>query len=624
MELYPAAVKRRLAQSTSVILVVGTAWVFFEWLFFVTKPSFMSLYSVWEKIGVLSASALIMSVALFLVSLPFFVLAWILSRTTQRLLNVSLAAFFPASLLLAFAMLVVIDNFTLTLFGWGVRNTSEFTVYLYRLLTIVLVVLASWLLYGFLNGRYSAGLLKSLTVATGLVFAGSIPMFLSTTSIPVEKVAFVAGSDPLLPNILIFSGDGISANHMSVYGYERPTTPFLESARDEFLIAENHFTNDSDTGGSVISLLSGKLPTTTRVIYPPDVLRGNDSYEHLPGLLKKLGYYNADISMRHYADPYDLNMRGGFAEANFRKLKVTGGTLVSTIREIPALNPASLLIDRISERISERFDHIWKNRKMEDPMAAVNAPDLRWISDPDRMEEIRRFIDTARQPFFLNVHMMGTHGERFRPTRRIYSTEEDYATLWSVDGYDDAIIDFDRWVGEIYNFLKQRNILESTILIVSSDHGVVHSALDRLPMMLRLPGQEQTGVISGNSQRLDIAPTLLHAIGIKPPDWMEGHSMLDSEYRQVGSPFIFASGSSSAKSAEGAFWSVSLPVAPWFTLGQQFLIHCNQGFILKLASMEVSGKMIDGSTMDCEDTMSTEEARRILLSHLAKKGYSWE
>ena len=75
---------------------------------------------------------------------------------------------------------------------------------------------------------------------------------------------------------------------------------------------------------------------------------------------------------------------------------------------------------------------------------------------------------------------------------------------------------------------------------------------------------------------------------------------------------------------DGTFWSVSLPVAPWFSMGRQFLIHCDQGFILKLESMEIRGGKIDGSTTDCEDTMSTEEARRILLSHLEKKGYSWK
>ena len=614
----------RFARAVSIILVVGTAWVFFEWLFFVTKPSFMSLNSLWEKVGVLSSTALIMSLALLLGSLPFIALAWLLNRMANNRLPLSLVIFFPVILLLAMAMLVVIDNFTLTLFGWGIRNTSGAAVYFYRLVTIALVILTAWLLHGLLGERYSKSTLKSLTVVTGLILASSFPLLLVTNSRPVEELAEAEGSSHGLPNILILSGDGISANHMSLYGYERPTTPFMDSVQDEFLIAENNFTNASDTGGSVISLLSGKLPTTTKVIYPPDVLRGSDSFQHLPGLLKKMGYYNADISMRHYADPYDLNLRDGFAEANFRQLDDTGGTLVASIRRYPMLNPASLLIDRISERISERFDHIWKNKKMQDPMAEVNIPDRRWVRDPKRMEEIRRFIDIAPQPFFLNVHMMGTHGIRFRPTKRIYSSEDDYPHIWSEDGYDDAIIDFDHQVAETYKLLRDRDLLESTILIISSDHGFKHNALDRLPMMLRLPGQKKTGAIGGNTQRLDIAPTLLDAIGIKPRGWMEGRSMLGSNFSETLYQPIFASGSSGEKSADGAFWSVITPKPPWYSLGRLFLIYCDQGFVLELDTKDISGTRISGSTMVCEDRLSLVEARQMMLAHLREKKYSWE
>ena len=604
-------------------LVAGTAWVFFEWLFFVTKPSFMSLYSAWEKLSVLSSTALIVSFALLLVTIPFALVAWLLNRANASRMAVSLVAFFPVIVLLALVMLVVMDNFTLTLFGWGIRNASGAAIYLYRGVTIELLVLAGWMLHGVLAGRYSPTTLKSLTVLTGLILAGSIPLLWLTYTEPGEDKLVSSAGGKILPNILILPGDGISADHMSLYGYERPTTPFLDSRRNEFLIADNHFSNASDTGGSVISLLSGKLPTTTRVIYPPDVLRGSDSFQHLPGILKKLGYYNADISMRHYADPYDLNLRDGFAEANFRKLNETGGTLVAAIRKYPPLNPTSLLLDRISERISERFGHIWKNRKMRDPMAEVNQPDRRWIYDDGRVAEIRRLISVVPQPFFLHVQMMGTHGERFRPTRRVYSTEDDYKTLWNVDGYDDAIMDFDRNVEASYKLLRDEGLLDSTILVISSDHGFVHKVLDRLPMMIRLPLQEKTGSVGGNSQRLDIAPTLLDALGIQHPDWMEGQSVLAPELSQQVNRQIFASGSRAEKSAEGHFWSVSSPQPPWFSLGRFFFIHCDQGFMLRLETMELTTEEIAGSNLVCEERLSLDEAREIMFAHLKEKGYSW-
>ena len=389
------------------------------------------------------------------------------------------------------------------------------------------------------------------------------------------------------------------------------------------MVAENHYTNASDTGGSVISMLSGKLPTSTRVVYPPDVLRGSDSYQHLPGLLKKLGYYGADISMRHYADPYDLNLRDGFAEANFRKLKDTGGTLVSAIRSIPMLNPTSMLLDRITERVGERFDHIWKNQKMQDPMAEVNEPDLRWITDDDRMTEIQRLLGSAPRPLFLSVHMMGTHGERFRPSIRKYSSEENYEVPWDPDAYDDSILDFDRQVEQIYHWLQDSGLLESTILVISSDHGFVHNALERLPLLIRLPGQTHTGTIGGNTQRLDIAPTLLQALGIEAPNWMEGRSMLEPASSAEAPRPIFASGSRGGKLADGNFWRVSTPEPPWYSLGRLFLIYCNQGFILQLDTMDIRGKSIPGSTAVCEKTLSLEEARALILGHLESRGYVW-
>jgi arylsulfatase A-like enzyme len=257
-------------------------------------------------------------------------------------------------------------------------------------------------------------------------------------------------------------------------------------------------------------------------------------------------------------------------------------------------------------------------------MAEVNRPDRRWIRDDKRMEEIRRFISTAQQPFFLNVHMMVTHGERFRPSKRIYSTEKDYPTSWNIDGYDDAIIDFDRHVEETYKLLKEHDLLKSTILVISSDHGFQHGVLARLPMLFRLPGLEKTGAIGGNTQRLDIAPTLLDAIGLTPEDWMEGWSMLGSDLDEKPVQAIFASGSRGEKSTDGNFWSVSTPKPPWYSLGKLFLIYCDQGFTLRMDNMDISADKISGSTMKCKGNLSPEEARQVMLSHLEEKGYSWE
>lgn len=91
------------------------------------------------------------------------------------------------------------------------------------------------------------------------------------------------------PNIFLLTADGLNADHMSVYGYDRDTTPFLKSISSELMILENHFTNSSATSGSIISIFTGKYPADTRVLYPPDILDDKDAFQRLPGILRSLG-----------------------------------------------------------------------------------------------------------------------------------------------------------------------------------------------------------------------------------------------------------------------------------------------------------------------------------------------
>ena len=259
-----------------------------------------------------------------------------------------------------------------------------------------------------------------------------------------------------------------------------------------------------------------------------------------------------------------------------------------------------------------------------DPLAEVNKPDKRFIRDSTRMTEIQRFVGESHQPFFLHVHMMGTHGTRFKPRKRIYSTEESYPLDWVDDGYDDAIIDFDLYIQETYELLKENGQLDNTIFIISSDHGYKHDPLQRVPMMLRMPGLTRTGTIAGNTQRLDIAPTLLELIGATKPAWMEGRSMLSTDTDELNARPIFATGASGPKSADGIFWSVINQKAPWYSLGRLFLVNCNQGFDLHTVDMELQEREVEGSTLSCADKMSSDDARQLMLAHLQERGYEAE
>ena len=126
-----------MLRTAGAVTIITTSWVLIEWLFFVTKPSFLSQYSSMEQFGLLGGAALVLSLAMLALTVPF----WAAAAGARSLgLNgrwLSLVSLFPALLLAAAAIIVAFDNFTLTLFGWGVRNVDCLWIIVFRVATII-------------------------------------------------------------------------------------------------------------------------------------------------------------------------------------------------------------------------------------------------------------------------------------------------------------------------------------------------------------------------------------------------------------------------------------------------------------------------------------------------------
>lgn len=97
----------------------------------------------------------------------------------------------------------------------------------------------------------------------------------------------------------------------------------------------------------------------------------------------------------------------------------------------------------------------------------------------------------------------------------------------------------DRNIGRTLDYLDKHKLTENTIVIYISDQGFFmgeHGWFDkrfmyeesfRTPMVMRYPGIVKPGMQNNHMvMNLDIAPTLLHAAGIKVPADMQGKSFL--------------------------------------------------------------------------------------------------
>ncbi|MDD4125588.1 MAG: sulfatase-like hydrolase/transferase, partial [Eubacteriales bacterium] len=91
--------------------------------------------------------------------------------------------------------------------------------------------------------------------------------------------------------------------------------------------------------------------------------------------------------------------------------------------------------------------------------------------------------------------------------------------------YCAAVMEFDKALGEIYDYLEENDLLDSTIIALFGDHNTFYQGLSKyvkntsdtslytVPFMIRCPGVEHR-VISKFTCTADIVPTVCDLLGI--------------------------------------------------------------------------------------------------------------
>jgi arylsulfatase A-like enzyme len=149
-------------------------------------------------------------------------------------------------------------------------------------------------------------------------------------------------------------------------------------------------------------------------------------------------------------------------------------------------------------------------------------------------------LGQSRQRFAMWVHLFEPHSTYVEHEgRRI--TERGTASL--VQKYDYEIAFTDEWVGRILAALDTSGLAGNTIVVIASDHGEafgVHSfagqkmffhgqtlydELLRVPLILRVPGAAPTRS-DAVVELIDVAPTLLDALGLPIPPSFMGRSLV--------------------------------------------------------------------------------------------------
>ena len=148
------------------------------------------------------------------------------------------------------------------------------------------------------------------------------------------------------------------------------------------------------------------------------------------------------------------------------------------------------------------------------------------------------------QPFFVVFNYFGTHESGAFPDTKAKRSVVDPADVSVPPIYPDTanvrralartydnIAAFDRWVGKRLEELEQDGLLDSTIVMLYSDHGVglprgKRSCYDtgtRVPLLVRFADGARAGEVEDRVvQFVDFGPTVLSLCGIEPDKRLDG------------------------------------------------------------------------------------------------------
>jgi glucan phosphoethanolaminetransferase (alkaline phosphatase superfamily) len=589
-----------------------------EWLYFVTKPSYMSGMDVWGKIKILLQSNLVVFIATVCIIALLFLCARVISIYKIRQIIKWSAVLIPV-FFIGITLLLLIDNFTYTLFRFGIVSTSGIFRGIYGLCFLFIIFRVYKVIYPSL--QQNPGNSKRSPVLWIAIFILSLSLLITFPDNPQEfntQTLVDTGKVTTKPNIILVGSDGVSAKNLSLYGYDRETTPYLEKLASESLLMTNHLTNSGNTTGSVTSIFTGKLPSKIRVIYPPDMLRSVDAYQHLPGILKELGYKTVEIAIPHYLDATELNILHGFDRVNDKL--VDNGPVIQKLRTVFS-NDVVFFLETIYERIDDRLCHIFYIHQMENPYSIVTQTSNPRI-DNKRLEQLDELIKEEDKPFFVHLHLLGTHGGKFNPRLRQFSKGESQDQEWMTDFYDDSILDFDGNINRIVNSLEKAGKLDNTILIIYTDHAQNWKPLERIPLMIRFPKGEYAGTITENSQNLDIAPTILDYLDIPQPSWMGGQSLLNGNPTALR-PIYSASVEKTENTANGLLYHDHSNNPPFYQFDYFTTIVCNKWVKLSTIDNQWSVGTLDSKPGLCDGLTvpSTSQMENVLLDQLKKDGF---
>jgi len=285
-------------------------------------------------------------------------------------------------------------------------------------------------------------------------------------------------------NVLIITMDTTRADHLGCYGYKEAMTPNIDSIAARGVRFANAYTPAPLTLPAHCSIFTGKYPFAHHV-------RNNGTYYLTPDqktlarILQAKGFATSA-----FVASFTLDSRFGLAQG----FDVYDDTF--------------------------KAQEVLKTYRSERTADKVVSSFLNWLQA------------NGQKRFFSWVHFYDPHLP--------YTPPAPFSEEFKKHPYDGEIAFMDSQIGRLLSGLKDAGLLDRTIIILAADHGealgekreidhglFIYESTLRVPLIVYGQGLPSKGIVVESRVRLiDILPTVLELLKIKPPEDISGQSLL--------------------------------------------------------------------------------------------------
>jgi arylsulfatase A-like enzyme len=332
-------------------------------------------------------------------------------------------------------------------------------------------------------------------------------------------VLWTGGCSRRPPDVLLIVVDTLRADRLGPWGGPPGLTPFMDALAASGVVFTNAYSTSSWTNPAVASLFTSRYP----------------SQHHVSQFDSRLADDEVTLAERLGAGGW---RRVGMV-ANFRLLGQLG--------------------------FGQGFDAWFPEVAAREPKVRAHRIGQNAIRFYDRQLAPHPWSRWTRHPLLLYLHFMEPHApydppeavRRARVGAPPAGVDEAAASAKLMDAarwndlsppelsylerlYDGAVAGLDAELVRLFRRLRQRGLLDHTIVVLTADHGeefdehggmqhgtALYEETVHVPLMMAGPGLPAGQVVTDEVSLVDVAPTLLALLGLPPEPRFEGRSLLD-------------------------------------------------------------------------------------------------